>query len=88
MTAALIGFAYGEHLDGPQRRSLGYRLLAPQPLTASLSSNLPVDRSQVVVAYPQIGLQATLYSTGITCSGSPVPWWRRARCGWRRPAAR
>src|SRR5436190_1827314 len=27
--ATLHGFAYGEHLEGPQRRSLGYRLLAP-----------------------------------------------------------
>lgn len=27
--AVLSSFAYGEHLDGPYRRSLGYRLLAP-----------------------------------------------------------
>src|SRR5438552_3634804 len=25
----LCGFAYGEHLEGPQQRSLGFRLLAP-----------------------------------------------------------
>src|SRR5947209_164657 len=25
----LLGFAYGEHLEGGTRRSLGYRLLAP-----------------------------------------------------------
>jgi uncharacterized protein (TIGR03437 family) len=46
---------------------------AQQPFTASLSSTIPVNQAQVVVAYPQISLQATLYSTGITCSGSPVP---------------
>lgn len=28
-TALLHGFAYGEHLEGSQRRSLGYRLLTP-----------------------------------------------------------
>ena len=27
--AGLDGFAYGEHLDGPAKRSLGFRLLAP-----------------------------------------------------------
>src|SRR5947207_11522654 len=27
--AILRGVVYGEHLEGPQRRSLGYRLLAP-----------------------------------------------------------
>jgi len=48
-------------------------LLAPQPVTASLSSNFPVNQSQVIVAVPQIGLEATLSSKGITCSGSPVP---------------
>jgi uncharacterized protein (TIGR03437 family) len=40
---------------------------------ASLSSNFPVNQAQVIVAFPQIGLQATLSSKGITCSGSPVP---------------
>ncbi len=48
-------------------------LLAPQPVTASLSSNFSVNQAQVIVAYPQIGLEATLYSKGITCAGSPVP---------------
>ena len=46
---------------------------AQQPVTAFLSSSLQVNQAQVVVAYPQIGLEATLYSTGITCSGSPLP---------------
>jgi len=44
-----------------------------QPVTASLSFSIPVDRSQVVVAYPQLALFTTLYQTGITCVGSPLP---------------
>jgi uncharacterized protein (TIGR03437 family) len=44
-----------------------------QPITAFLSSSLLVNQAQVIVAFSQTGLQATLYSTGITCSGSPVP---------------
>jgi len=48
-------------------------LFAPQPVTASLASTLPVNQAQLVVGYPQVSLQATLYSTGITCAGSPVP---------------
>lgn len=44
-----------------------------QPVTASLSFSLPVDRSQVVVAYTQPGLFTTLYQAGITCVGSPLP---------------
>jgi uncharacterized protein (TIGR03437 family) len=44
-----------------------------QPVLASISSTLPIDQAQVVVAYPRTGLTATLYSTGITCVGSPAP---------------
>ena len=44
-----------------------------QPVIASISSSLPVNQAQLVVAYPQVGLTATLYSTGITCVGSPSP---------------
>lgn len=44
-----------------------------QPVVASLSFPLPVDHSQVVVAYPQLGLFTTLYTAGITCVGSPLP---------------
>ena len=44
-----------------------------QSVSAFISSNLPVNQSQVVVAFPQTAFQATLYSSGITCSGSPVP---------------
>jgi uncharacterized protein (TIGR03437 family) len=44
-----------------------------QPVVASLSSTLPVNQAQLIVAYPQTSLTATLYSTGITCIGSPTP---------------
>src|SRR6185295_3832736 len=43
------------------------------PVTASISGSLPVNQSALIVAYPQTGLLATLYSTGITCYGSPAP---------------
>lgn len=48
-------------------------LTAQLPVTASISSTLPLNQAQVVVAYPQVGMETTLYSSGITCSGSPVP---------------
>jgi uncharacterized protein (TIGR03437 family) len=44
-----------------------------QTIVASISSSLPLDQAQVIVAYPQPGMTATLYSTGITCYGSPSP---------------
>jgi uncharacterized protein (TIGR03437 family) len=44
-----------------------------QSILASVSSSLPLNQAQVVVAYTQTGLTATLYTTGITCYGSPSP---------------
>jgi uncharacterized protein (TIGR03437 family) len=46
---------------------------APQPIYANLSFNVPLTQSQVVAGYPQKSLYATLYDTGITCFGSPLP---------------
>jgi hypothetical protein len=43
------------------------------PVTASLSSNLAVDQSQLTLAYSQAGMLSSLSSTGISCYGSPVP---------------
>src|SRR6202011_1080609 len=37
------------------------------------TSSIQVNQSQLIVAYPQTGLQASLYSAGITCIGSPLP---------------
>ncbi|MEO8368898.1 MAG: hypothetical protein ABI806_06855 [Candidatus Solibacter sp.] len=45
----------------------------PAQVTASLSSSLPVDQTQLVVAYSQRGLLSNLSSAGISCYGSPVP---------------
>src|ERR1035438_9954215 len=52
---------------------LGYMSAVPAPITASLVSSLAVDQSQIVVAYSQAGMFASLSSTGISCYGSPVP---------------
>src|ERR1035437_8741480 len=52
---------------------LGYTSAVPAQITASLVSSLAVDQSQIVVAYSQAGMFASLSSTGISCYGSPVP---------------
>ncbi len=46
---------------------------ATQPVVASVSFSLPLDHSQVIVAYAQPGLFTSLYDAGITCVGSPLP---------------
>ncbi len=43
------------------------------PIVASLSVPLLINQAQIIVAYPMSGLFATLYSTGVTCTGSPLP---------------
>lgn len=45
----------------------------PQPITANISFNVALNQSQVTVAYALKSLTATLYDTGITCLGSPLP---------------
>jgi uncharacterized protein (TIGR03437 family) len=51
--------------------------LSPQPVFAQLAfstpSSIPIDQSRLVVAYPHVGLYTSLYDTGITCTGSPLP---------------
>jgi uncharacterized protein (TIGR03437 family) len=54
-------------------RGAVHQLSSSTPVVASLSSTLPVNQAQLILAYPQVGLTATLYSTGITCVGSPAP---------------
>jgi hypothetical protein len=39
---------------------------------ASISAPVQLDQAQVIFAFPQAGLLATLYSTGIPCAGSPL----------------
>jgi uncharacterized protein (TIGR03437 family) len=50
-----------------------FGLSGPQSIDVSISSPFPIGQSQIAVAYAQEGLYATLYSTGITCVGSPLP---------------
>jgi uncharacterized protein (TIGR03437 family) len=45
----------------------------PAPVTADISSALQITQGQAIVAFAQPGLYASLYSTGITCTGSPLP---------------
>jgi uncharacterized protein (TIGR03437 family) len=49
------------------------KLASGAQILMSISSSLPLNQSQVVVAYPQVSLSATLYDRGISCVGSPVP---------------
>lgn len=44
-----------------------------QPILASISFFIPLNQSQVVVAYAQSGLYSLSANTQITCVGSPVP---------------
>ncbi len=52
---------------------LGLTSAIPAQITASLSTQLAVDKSQLVVAYAQRGLLSSMSSTGISCYGSSVP---------------
>ena len=55
-------------------RAGGFSAMAGQPLIGAISANgLLLNQSQVVLAYPQLGLYATLYDKGVTCAGSPLP---------------
>ncbi len=50
-----------------------FGLSGPSSISASISAPFSINQSQVVVAYSQTGLYATLYNTGIACVGSPIP---------------
>jgi uncharacterized protein (TIGR03437 family) len=52
---------------------LGLTSAVPAQITASLSTQLAVDQSQLVLAYSQAGLFSSMASAGISCYGSPVP---------------
>ncbi|HLK69792.1 MAG TPA: IPT/TIG domain-containing protein [Bryobacteraceae bacterium] len=58
----------GVHISG---------VLQPLPITAQIIFGSPVsilvDNPQPVVAFAQTGLFDTLYDSGITCTGSPLP---------------
>src|SRR6185312_13876331 len=50
-----------------------FGLAGPRSINASISGPFALNQSQVVVAYAQPSLFATLYSTGIPCTGSSIP---------------
>jgi uncharacterized protein (TIGR03437 family) len=52
---------------------LGYTAAAPVAVTASLSSTIALDQSQLIVAYSQAGMRASMGSAGVTCYGSTTP---------------
>jgi uncharacterized protein (TIGR03437 family) len=51
--------------------------LSPQPIRAQIAFSSPAsitaNQSLLIVAFPQTGLEASLASNGIPCTGSPVP---------------
>jgi len=52
---------------------LGYTSTIPAAVTASLSTNLAVDQSQLVLAYSQAGMLSSQSDSQISCYGSPMP---------------
>ena len=52
---------------------LGVPATGPAQVIASLSTSLPIDQSQLVVAYSQRGFLSNLGDAGISCYGSPAP---------------
>ena len=52
---------------------LGYTSTVPAAITASLSTNLAVDQSQLVLAYSQAGMLSSQTDSQISCYGSPMP---------------
>jgi uncharacterized protein (TIGR03437 family) len=52
---------------------LGTSASGPIQIIASVASSLPIDQSQLIVAYSQPGFLSNLSTTGISCYGSPSP---------------
>ena len=50
---SLHGFAYGEHLDGPSQRSLGFRMLAPEPTDVWFAEVETLARRLQSAPYPE-----------------------------------
>lgn len=50
---SLVAFAYGEHLEGPQRRSLGFRMLAPAEPEAWSAEVESLARHLQAAPYPE-----------------------------------
>jgi uncharacterized protein (TIGR03437 family) len=67
------GGAFNLEISSVRIAAYQFAFGAPQSIDAGISGPLPLTQSTVAVAYVQTGLYATLYNTGITCVGSPVP---------------
>jgi uncharacterized protein (TIGR03437 family) len=52
---------------------LGFTSAVPAQVTGSLSTSLAVDQSQLVLAYSQASMFASMSEAGISCYGSPSP---------------
>jgi len=73
MTAATLhGFAYGEHLDGPQQRSLGFRLLSPVEPVAWSAEVEALARSLQGAPYPDQWPPADLFCSVLLADGQRV----------------
>src|SRR5947209_13972296 len=67
--ATLHGFVFGEHLEGPQRRSLGYRLLTPaepEPWCAEVEA---LARRLQAAPYPDHWPPAELFCSVLLADG-------------------
>lgn len=67
--ATLHGFAYGEHLDGPQQRSLGFRLLAPVESESWSAEVETLARALQGTTYPDQWPPADLFCSVLLADG-------------------
>jgi hypothetical protein len=65
----LIGFAYGEHLEGGSRRSLGYRLLAPAEPVPWRDEVESLARRLQAAPYPDHWPPADLFCSALLADG-------------------
>jgi hypothetical protein len=71
-TVTLHGFAYGEHLEGPQQRSLGYRLLAPAEPKEWCSEVETLARRLHAAPYPDHWPPIALFCSVLLADGRRV----------------
>jgi hypothetical protein len=68
----LHGFAYGEDLDGPQQRSLGFRLLAPVEPTPWSAEIEALARGLQAAPYPDAWPPTDLFCSVLLANGQRV----------------
>lgn len=67
--AILHGFVYGEHLEGPQRRSLGYRLLTPSEPEPWCAETEALARRLQAAPYPDHWPPTDLFCSVLLADG-------------------